>query len=75
MAAKEPVTERSVNGIGNDAYFVGPGRYLKLSVLKGSRAFGISLVAGRKSTETRAQIEALEKALARTPWRGRRRRG
>ena len=65
MISKEPVPERSVNGIGDDAYFVGPGRYVKLSVLKGSRAFGISLVAGQKSTETRAQIEELEKALAR----------
>ena len=65
MAAKEPPAERSVSGIGDDAYFVGPGRYVKLSVLKGSRAFGISLVPGQKSTETRAQIEELEKALGR----------
>lgn len=53
-----------ITGVGDDAYTVGSGSYLKLGVRKGSRAFSVTVVRGMKSKGTPAELESMEKQLA-----------
>ena len=62
MTANESPAERSVPGIGDEAYFVAMGSYAKLGVRKGTGAFSVTVTRG-DGKESLAQLEALEKAL------------
>jgi len=52
------------SGIGDDAYAVGSGSYLKLGVLKGNQAFSVTVVPGEKNQVSLAQLQQMEEQLA-----------
>ncbi|HKV50700.1 MAG TPA: hypothetical protein VJO52_05800 [Gemmatimonadaceae bacterium] len=54
----------SVSGVGDDAYAVGSGSYLKLGVRKGDRAFSVTVVGGTQIKATAAQLQQMEVQLA-----------
>lgn len=54
----------AVSGVGDDAYAVGGGHYLKLGVRKGDTAFSVTVVAGAKKQASPAQLQQMEVQLA-----------
>lgn len=54
-----------VTGVGDDAYYLGSGSYVKLGVLKGTNAFSVTVRAGQDRKTTPAQLEQIEESLAR----------
>ncbi len=54
----------AVSGVGDDAYTVGSGTYLKLGVRKGDRAFSVTVVAGTQIKASPAQLLQMEQQLA-----------
>ena len=54
-----------VSGVGDAAYRVGSGSYVKVVVRKGSGAFSVTVVPGQNSKATPDQVEQIEEALAR----------
>jgi hypothetical protein len=62
LSTQGPLAGRTA-GVGDESYYVSGGRYAKLGVLKGGRAFSITVTPG-KEKDTPDQVAALEKALA-----------
>jgi hypothetical protein len=62
MSVQGPLAGRTA-GVGDESYYVSVGHYAKLAVLKGDRAFSITVTSG-KTKETTDQVANLEKALA-----------
>lgn len=58
------LTAHPVTGLGDEAYRVGSGGYVKLAVRKGSSAFSVTVVPGEKSKKTPDEVEQIEEALA-----------
>ncbi len=52
-----------VSGLGDEAYWSGGDYYAELEVRKGSRAFSITVTAGKTATKAQ-QLEKMEEALA-----------
>jgi len=59
------LASQPVAGLGDEAYRVGSGGYVKLLVRKGSRAFSVTVMPGENSKATSAQVEQMEEGLAR----------
>ena len=62
MSTQGPLAGRSA-GVGDESYYVSAGRYAKLGVRKGGRAFSITVTPGA-GKGTPDQVADLEKALA-----------
>jgi hypothetical protein len=62
MSTQGPLAGRSA-GVGDESYYVSAGRYAKLGVRKGDRAFSITVTPGT-GKGTPDQVPDLEKALA-----------
>lgn len=59
-----PMAGQPVTGIGDEAYRVGSGSYVKVLVRKGDGAFSITATGGAKPAFTPVQAEQIEEALA-----------
>ncbi|MGH7649851.1 MAG: hypothetical protein ACREND_17200 [Gemmatimonadaceae bacterium] len=55
---------KPVSGIGDEAYRVGSGGYVKLEVLKGGHAFSVTIAEGTELKATADQLAKMEEALA-----------
>jgi hypothetical protein len=55
---------RPLSGLGDEAWVVSSGSYVKVGVRKGARAFSVTIARGETGKATPAQVEAMEKALA-----------
>jgi hypothetical protein len=62
MSTQGPLAGQTA-GVGDESYYVSVGRYAKLGVRKGGRAFSITVTSGQ-GKDTPNQVANLEKALA-----------
>lgn len=53
-----------VSGLGDEAYRVGSGSYVKTVVRKGNGAFSVTVLPGENSKTTPAQVGQIEEGLA-----------
>lgn len=53
-----------ISGLGDEAYRIGSGAYMKMEVRKGTHAFSVTVTPDQHSNTTADQLEKMEEALA-----------